>query len=107
MKTESTFTNAGWDFTGIWTINSGTNNGYPFLLKFILPSIKPSGSGTEGDPYLISSLDNLYWVTQTISSWSSYFKQTADIDASSSSGWDGGQGFTPIGNLVNPFQRHI
>ena len=31
MKTESTFTNAGWDFTGIWTINSSTNNGYPYL----------------------------------------------------------------------------
>ena len=98
MKTASTFTNAGWDFTYTWTINSGTNNGYPFLIKFILPSVMPSGSGTEGDPYLISSLDNLFWVTKTISSWNSYFKQTSDIDASSSSGWDGGQGLAPIGN---------
>ncbi len=43
----------------------------------------PSGSGTESDPYLISSLNNLYWLSQTSSEWGSgkYFKQTADIDA--------------------------
>jgi len=58
----------------------------------------PSGSGTQGDPYQIETLDNLYWITQNQSSWSSYFVQTADIDASSSSSWDGSAGFTPIGN---------
>lgn len=32
MKTESTFTTAGWDFSGVWAISSGINNGYPYLL---------------------------------------------------------------------------
>ena len=31
MKTQSTFTDAGWDFSGVWTINSNVNNGYPIL----------------------------------------------------------------------------
>ena len=31
MKTESTFTDAGWDFTTIWAIEAVTNNGYPAL----------------------------------------------------------------------------
>jgi len=31
MKTQSTFTSAGWDFTTVWTINSTDNNGYPIL----------------------------------------------------------------------------
>lgn len=31
MKTEATFTDAGWDFTTIWTICSGVNNQYPCL----------------------------------------------------------------------------
>jgi hypothetical protein len=31
MKTESTFTSRGWDFTSTWAISSGTNNGYPYL----------------------------------------------------------------------------
>lgn len=32
MKTITTFTNEGWDFNNIWTINSGVNGGYPTLL---------------------------------------------------------------------------
>ncbi|HEY9166598.1 MAG TPA: GLUG motif-containing protein [Candidatus Kryptonia bacterium] len=32
MKTESTFTNSGWDFVSTWGINGVTNNGYPYLL---------------------------------------------------------------------------
>lgn len=32
MKTQSTFTNAGWDFDNIWGINPAINNGYPYLL---------------------------------------------------------------------------
>ncbi len=62
-----------------------------------------SGTGTSGDPYLIATLDNLYWVTQNSSSWDKYFKQTADINAATSSGWDGGAGFLPIGNTSTPF----
>ncbi|MDD1750253.1 MAG: hypothetical protein LUO89_10305, partial [Methanothrix sp.] len=57
----------------------------------------PSGSGTSGDPYLIATLDNLYWVTQNSGSWGAYFVQTADIDASSTSSWSSGSGFSPIG----------
>jgi hypothetical protein len=63
----------------------------------------PSGSGTSGDPYQIDSLANLYWITQNSSSWADYFQQTSDIDASSSSGWSGGQGFSPIGNVGTNF----
>jgi len=32
MKTQATFTDAGWNFTTIWVIDPGTNNGYPVLL---------------------------------------------------------------------------
>ncbi len=31
MKTASTFTNAGWDFTNVWGIDPTKNNGYPYL----------------------------------------------------------------------------
>ncbi len=31
MKTQTTFTDAGWDFTTVWSISSGINNGYPYL----------------------------------------------------------------------------
>ena len=68
------------------------------LTLFAQTATAPAGSGTIGDPYKIATLENLYWVTQNQSSWSSYFVQTSNIDASSSSTWDGGAGFTPIGN---------
>ncbi len=65
---------------------------------------QPSGSGTSSDPYRIATLDNLYWITQNSSSWSSYFLQTANIDASSDSSWNSSQGMPRIGlNATFPF----
>ena len=64
-----------------------------------------AGDGSQGNPYQISSLDNLYWLSQNSSEWASgkYFIQTASIDASTTSSWDGGNGFTPIGNSSTNF----
>ena len=59
---------------------------------------QPIGSGTETDPYLVSTLNNLYWITENSVEWDKYYLQTSDIDASSTSAWDDGQGFTPVGN---------
>ena len=64
------------------------------------------GGGTESDPYLISSLNNLYWLSQTSSEWGSgkYFKQTADIDAAGTTLLDNGSGLAPIGNNSSNFK---
>jgi hypothetical protein len=64
---------------------------------------KPAGQGTEADPYQIASLDNLKWVSSDSSSWDAYFKQTQDIDASSTQSWNNGKGFVPIGNTDTSF----
>ena len=37
MKTKSTFTDAGWDFTNIWAID-GFNDGYPYF-RWEMPTI--------------------------------------------------------------------
>jgi hypothetical protein len=62
-----------------------------------------SGSGTSGDPYIIASLSGLAWMSVTPAVWDSYFKLTADIDATPTQTWNGGQGFVPIGNFGNLF----
>jgi hypothetical protein len=62
-----------------------------------------SGDGTSGDPYQIATLNNLYWITQNSDEWNKYYVQTTDIDASSTSGWDSGAGFLPIGNSSTKF----
>ncbi len=35
MKTEATFTSAGWDFDDVWDIDSNSNDGYPMLKDHI------------------------------------------------------------------------
>ena len=64
-------------------------------------AVAPSGTGTACDPYQISNLNNLYWMTQTSASWASgkYFIQTANIDAASTSTWGSGAGFPAIGTF--------
>jgi hypothetical protein len=64
---------------------------------------QPSGTGTSEDPYLISSLENLYWITQNSASWDKYFKQTANITLTDCSDWDSAAGWTPIGNRTTKF----
>lgn len=66
------------------------------------------GDGTAQYPYHIATLNNLYWLSQTSSQWSAgkYFIQTANIDASATSGWflQSGTdyyGFPCIGGISN------
>jgi len=70
---------------------------------FSQTATQPQGDGSDVNPYRIATLNNLYWITQNSSSWGSFFNQTADIDASSTSGWDSGNGFLPIGNGTTSF----
>ncbi len=74
------------------------------VVSYSQTATAPSGSGTSGSPYLVASLNNLYWISQNDSTWSAghYFKQTADIEASSTSGWSGG-GWSPIGDSAINF----
>lgn len=57
------------------------------------------------DPYLITSLENLYWVACNQLVWESenYFSQTADIFADETINWFEGAGWTPIGSESHPF----
>jgi len=64
---------------------------------------RPSGSGTSADPFLIDSLPNLLWLSSTPSAWGSVFRQSSDINASVTSAWNNGAGFSPIGDSATPF----
>lgn len=50
---------------------------------------QPSGDGTAGNPYLIATLENLYWITNNPDKWGEdlYYLQTANIDANATSTW--------------------
>lgn len=80
--------------------SAGTANGD--IVSF---STTPMGTGTNVDPYQIATLNDLKWLSDTKSAWvaGTYFRQTADIDASATSTWDTGKGFSPIGNGTDNF----
>jgi predicted secreted protein len=62
-----------------------------------------TGNGTPADPYQIGTLADLKWVAEHTDIWNSSFVQTADIDASITSTWNIGKGFSPIGNVTTKF----
>jgi hypothetical protein len=58
-----------------------------------------AGNGTSGYPFQIASLENLCWIASSADYWNNYYIQTADINASVTSSWFSGAGWTPIGNI--------
>jgi len=65
-----------------------------------------AGDGTIYNPYEIATLENLYWIAASdtvvpepdrAARWSASYKQIADIDASETVDWFGGEGWIPIG----------
>ena len=74
------------------------------------------GSGTKDDPYQISELDHLLWLTHNDEVWHCYFVQTADIDMADTRNYelrdhdnnpdtpDSTMGFLPIGNSHTAFK---
>ena len=61
-------------------------------------AIKPAGSGSKEEPFLISKIEHLVWMGENITNVSAKcFRLAADIDASETKGWNNGRGFLPIG----------
>jgi len=66
-------------------------------------SVQPLGSGTDNSPYLITNLNNLYWIAENPIRWNQVYLQTADIDAAQTATWFNGQGWPGIGSEVTFF----
>ncbi|RNI11753.1 hypothetical protein EFE42_09970, partial [Methanohalophilus sp. RSK] len=102
MQDSSNFVN--WDFTNIWGISSGINDGYPNLLNLNYESESVSyfsgGDGSTENPYQIITVNDLQNMSTDLSA---NYTLMNDIDASGTSSWDGDQGFEPIGNSTNKF----
>ena len=88
MKTLSTFTSAGWDFTGettngtadIWQMWPDIAD-YPKLFWQSYPVTAYSGgNGTEAEPYKIATKQDLLCLSADIENYDKHFIMTADID---------------------------
>ncbi len=100
MKMQSTF--VGWDFENVWGFDSSINDGYPYLLnaEYGILELFAGGSGSESDPYQISNVQELQNMGLNLSA---HYVLINDIDASETTGWNGGAGFVPVGNESNDF----
>ena len=104
FKTKASFTGgawasgAPWDLTSVWALKAGVNGGFPYL-KNNVPSAQTGvdtgawtdvaaasfagGSGTQGDPYLISNARQLALFAKTLrygGGQGVWYALTADID---------------------------
>ncbi len=61
------------------------------------------GDGSEGNPYQVSTVNDLQDCQNFLTS---HFIQICDIDASETSGWNDGAGFSPIGDDSNMFRGY-
>ncbi|HPR31681.1 MAG TPA: hypothetical protein PLK12_06290, partial [Prolixibacteraceae bacterium] len=77
-----------------------TTTGSLFAQTATAPTL---GDGSASNPYRIASLNNLYWIAENSTRWSYHYVQTASIDASATSTWFSGAGWTPIGNSSDAF----
>jgi hypothetical protein len=59
-----------------------------------------AGSGTEADPYIITTVQQLQEMQNELDAC---YVLGNDIDASDTQNWNGGAGFEPVGTDTNPF----
>jgi len=63
-----------------------------------------TGSGTVGDPYIISDVDDLQAMEDDLDA---HYELANNIDASATSSWNSGLGFDPIGTSVTTYYTYI
>ena len=83
--------------------SDGINNAQITVVNYSGTSTPSIGNGSSSSPFQIDSFSDLWWISQNSNRWIYHYIQTANIDASSTSYLDSGQGFTPIGNSTTRF----
>lgn len=62
------------------------------------------GTGTQADPFIIQNVTDLQNIENDLSA---YYELEGNIDASATSGWNGGEGFIPIGRGATDFSGQL
>jgi len=103
MQQQATF--APFNFYSVWQIDEG--NGYPEFQDFSMHTLpvevdlnELSGSGTEQNPYIVTTIDELNAIRQDLTA---HYKLNSDLDATATVIWDYGKGWQPIGDNDDRF----
>ena len=80
----------------------------PTLLSFAMCAaalaFSGAGSGTESDPYVITTVEQLQQMNDNLNAC---YALGNDIDASATATWNGGAGFVPIGSQSDSFTDRL
>ncbi|GHU94092.1 hypothetical protein FACS1894156_1870 [Bacteroidia bacterium] len=92
----------------ITTYEAGKAPSYPVQAMGVGTVVPPTppfsgGDGSENNPFVIKTLDDLQLLSENPQYWGEHFVQDADIDAGATGNWNNGAGFEPIGNDSTPF----
>ena len=90
------YTDAGFTGTTVASISTTATGDVTLYARWI-------AGGTSNNPIQIASLADLKLLSENPGIWNQDFIQTADIDASETSSWNSGSGFSPIGNSITKF----
>ncbi len=73
--------------------------------SIVVSAFSGSGSGTPGDPYVITNVNQLQQMEDDLNA---YYVLGNDVDAQETSTWNGGKGFNPVGDYSpNEFTGHF
>ncbi len=100
MMMQATFTAKGWDFTNVWMIREDET--CPMFDLITYPT--PTGSGTAGDPYVIT---NVYELQGMENDLNGVYIINNSFDASETEVWNGGVGFIPVGTSSSMFKGSL
>ena len=78
-----------------YTVHEVTEN-ITAVATFEKGNVFSGGDGTEGNPYQISKLEQLNYISSHATLWDKHFILIMDIDASETKNWNFGKGFKPI-----------
>jgi hypothetical protein len=85
------------------TNDEGTTTTDEYTFTTLIATQPPAGSGTDIDPYVVASVNNLLWVALHPAEWDKVYFLNNDIDASSTEALFAGRGFPMIGREGQPF----
>jgi hypothetical protein len=85
------------------TNDEGTTTTDEYTFTTLIATQPPAGSGTDIDPYVVASVNNLLWVALHPAEWDKVYFLNNDIDASSTVALFAGRGFPMIGREGQPF----
>ncbi len=71
-------------------------------------AVAPPGAGSVESPYQISQLGHLVWMAENVGdSDGQHYVLQNNLNAAATSGWNGGEGFAPIGGNLQPRFRGV